>query len=77
MESFIEAWLNTLIGFVVSVSIWPIAAWINGVESTFSQNIGMTVVFTGVSVLRSYAIRRWCNAYLHKLTKWIAGKLTA
>ena len=33
---------------------------------TLGQNIGITIIFTIASIVRSYVVRRWFNAALHR-----------
>lgn len=60
-QSWLEAITNTLIGFVISLlaTFFILPLW--GVESTAGQNLGITIFYTGISVLRSYVIRRFFN----------------
>lgn len=59
--SLVEALINTMVGFMVSVlaqyAIFPLF----GVYISFSQHILMGGLFTIVSILRSYYIRRLFN----------------
>lgn len=66
--SLIETLCGVAIGFVVSVSaslvIYP---WF-GHAFTLAQNMGITVIFTLLSIARGYAVRRffnWIGARLH------------
>lgn len=65
--SLVEVLLNLLIGMVISfaANLVIMPAFGHGVP-TFLNNLGMTVVFTLLSLVRSYALRRWFNAKLHK-----------
>lgn len=64
LDSFIEAWLNVLIGFFISVlanfAIFPLV----GVNASTGQILWIGVFMTFVSVARSYLVRRWANKYL-------------
>lgn len=71
--SLYEASINTLIGLAVSFLAWPIAAAMFGVEYTTSQHFAMTGFFTAVSVARSYVVRRWFNAAIHRAAQRMAG----
>lgn len=75
LESFIEACTNTGIGFVGSIILGLIVYPLFGHAFTLSQNVGITLVFTVWSVVRSYAVRRWFNARIHRVAAWIAGVL--
>lgn len=57
--SLVEACINTAIGFLVTLVLTPIVYPLFGHAFTLVQNIGITAVFTVVSILRGYAVRRW------------------
>lgn len=75
LGSFIEAWINVLIGFginfVANLLILPLI----GFHISMSQNLFIGVLYTFVSVARSYVIRRWFNARLHAAAQTLAGKV--
>jgi hypothetical protein len=61
LESFIEAIVNTLIGFIITfISSYPIYK-LCGVEVIGGQMLSVTLIFTAISVLRGYIIRRFFN----------------
>ncbi len=62
--SIIEAILNVIIGFWISVgaNIYLLPLW--GFTPSLSQGIEIGIAFTWVSLLRSYILRRAFN-YLH------------
>ena len=64
LDSFIEAWLNVLIGFGVSVLANFIIFPLVGIGASTSQVIAVGIFMTFVSVARSYLVRRWANKYL-------------
>ena len=59
--SLIESIISTFIGFGVSLLIQVIIYPIMGIPVTFSQNILITLIFTIVSILRGYMVRRFFN----------------
>ncbi len=67
LGSFYEALINILIGYSISTAAnWLVLPyWFEGVTLGNSMVIGL--VFTVISLARSYIIRRWFNARLHKL----------
>lgn len=65
--SFVEAAMNTLIGFLISFAIWPLAAWVTGIEYNTAQHFWVIAIFTIVSVARGYIVRRFFNSGLHVL----------
>lgn len=74
--SLIEAIMNIAIGFVVAlisqIVVFPLVG-INGV--TLSTNLEISAYFTVISLVRSYTIRRWFNASLHKAATSLAHTL--
>jgi hypothetical protein len=60
-QSFIESFTNTLIGFVISLIATFIVLPLFGIKSTFAQNLGITICFTIISIVRGYVIRRYFN----------------
>ena len=65
--SLIESVTNTAIGFMISLLIQIVIYPVMGIPVTFSQNIIITMVFTLVSILRGYVIRRIFNLINKKL----------
>lgn len=67
LGSFIEAWINVLIGYWINFGANLLVLPLFGFNVTVTQNLGIGAIFTVISVVRSYAIRRWFNARLHAL----------
>ncbi len=61
LESFIEACVNTAIGFMITITILPFINWVCGIEMSLGQASLSTFLFTIISVIRSYLIRRFFN----------------
>jgi hypothetical protein len=59
--SWIEVITNTLVGFIVSLLIQLAIYPIMDIPVKFHQNVIITCVFTGASILRGYLIRRFFN----------------
>ena len=61
--SFLEAVLNTLIGFWISVlaNIYLLPIW--GFSPSLLQSIEIGILFTWISILRGYALRRLFNLF--------------
>lgn len=57
--SLIESITQTAIGFIVSLAVQAIIYPLMDIPVTISQNIVITAVFTIVSIIRGYLIRRW------------------
>ena len=60
--SFIESCANTAFGLIISVAASFLIFPLLGVASTPAQNIGAVILFTVVSILRNYFVRRLFNA---------------
>lgn len=73
LGSFYEACLNTAIGFIGSLVISFLVYPMFGHAFTFSQNMGITAIFTVWSIFRGYAVRRWFNQRLHAMAQRMAG----
>lgn len=56
--SMIESFVGTFIGIITSILTQAIVYPLYGFEVTFSQNIGITAIFTIVSLVRGYLVRR-------------------
>ena len=64
LDSFIEAWLNVLIGFGISVLANFVIFPLVGIGASTTQIITVGIFMTLVSVARSYLVRRFANKYL-------------
>lgn len=72
LESLCESILNVLIGFFVALISQIVVFPMVGVYVDFSTNLIIGFWFTLISIARSYIIRRWFNAGLHKTAIKIA-----
>lgn len=72
-SAVIEAWMNILIGFSVNFAANYLILPLVGAEFTASQNFWMGWIYTAISLVRQYAIRRWFNARLHAAAMRFAG----
>jgi len=58
VDSFMEAVTNTAIGFGIALLTWAIIAHVYGIPMTMSTNLQITGIFTVVSIVRQYVLRR-------------------
>lgn len=76
LGSLIEVTFNIAIGFainwVANIYILPLY----GFQITGGQAFSMGLLFTIISVVRSYVIRRWFNARLHAAAQGFAGRIS-
>lgn len=76
MGSFVEAWVNVFIGFWINFTANMLILPAFGFTSlTLTTNLVIGALYTIISVARSYIIRRWFNAHLHRMAQSIARKL--
>lgn len=73
LGSLIEAGINVLIGFAINMAANFVILPLVGFEITLAQNLFIGVLYTLVSVARSYIVRRWFNARLHRAAVRMAG----
>jgi hypothetical protein len=73
LGSLIEAGINVVIGFVINMAANFVILPLVGFEITLSQNLFIGVLYTLVSVARSYVVRRWFNARLRAASMRMAG----
>lgn len=73
LGSLIEAGIHVLIGFAINMAANFVILPLVGFEITLAQNLFIGVLYTLVSVARSYVVRRWFNARLHRAAVRMAG----
>lgn len=75
LSSFIEAWINVLIGFGINFVANLIVLPHFGFNVTAHDAFGIGLVFTVISVARSYFVRRWFNARINRFANIVAGRI--
>ncbi len=70
-SSFIEALINVVIGYWVSFVANALVLPHFGFHITLTQNLTIGFIFTIISIVRSYCIRRWFNAYIHRIANHV------
>lgn len=65
-HSFIESLVNVALGMIISMALQIVVFPAFGHAFTLAQNVGITIIFTVASIVRSYVVRRWFNAALHR-----------
>jgi hypothetical protein len=73
LGSLIEAFMNVLIGFGINFAANLIILPWFGYTPTLWDNFQIGLLYTVVSIARSYVIRRWFNARLHEAAQRLAG----
>ena len=73
LSSFIEAVINIIIGFAINFTanwlVFPLFGW----QISVADNLLLGAVYTLISLIRSYSIRRWFNARIHRAADQLAG----
>jgi len=65
--SLAEAVLNTFIGFLISLVVTYIVFPLYNINVSHTDTVQITIIFTVVSIVRGYLIRRYFNGKLVKL----------
>jgi hypothetical protein len=58
LMSFVEALANVAVGYGVAVVTQILIFPVFGLHATLAQNLSMGGIFTGVSIIRSFLLRR-------------------
>jgi len=75
LESLLESVANIIIGYFVALVSQIIVFPIVGIDIPITTNLIIGFWFTLISLMRSYVIRRWFNAGLHKAIVIAAKRL--
>lgn len=73
LESLIESIINIAIGYFVALLSQMLIFPLFGIHVSLTDNLLIGAWFTGVSIVRSYVIRRWFNARLHQTAQMLAS----
>lgn len=65
LSSFIEALVNIVIGFTINYFVNLLVFPLFNMHISALDNFYMGLIYTLISVVRSYALRRWFNNHLH------------
>lgn len=63
--AIIEAWANIIIGFAVNFLANIFVLPLVGASFTAIENFFLGWIYTAISILRQYAIRRWFQEGIH------------
>ena len=62
LMSLVEAVTNVVVGYALAVGVQIVVFPLLGLQATFGQSLGIGAVFTLVSLVRGYLLRRLFNA---------------
>ena len=71
--SLIEALINTAIGFSINYFANLLIFPLFGMHISMTANLVLGMLYTIISVVRGYVIRRWFNGYIIRAAEKIAG----
>jgi hypothetical protein len=69
--SLAEALINIAIGFTINYFANLLIFPLFGMHISAGDNFVLGCIYTVISVVRSYAIRRWCNNLIVKGAAWM------
>ena len=73
LGSLIEALMNIVIGFSINYAANLLIFPLFDMHISLANNFWMGLIYTAISLVRSYAIRRWFNNMLHSAANKLAG----
>lgn len=75
LGSLIEGVVNLIVGGTVALLSQIVIFHAMDIPVSFVTNLWMTAYFTVISLARSYTLRRWFNARLHRGSHLLASKI--
>jgi hypothetical protein len=72
-SAIIEAYANLAIGFFVNYTANLLIFPMIGARINLINNIWLGMIYTAISIVRQYAIRRWFNAKIHAAAIRLSG----
>lgn len=75
LGSLIEALMNVAIGLAVSVVANALVFPLFGFHPSASQNVAISLIYTAISIVRQYVLRRWFNARLQRAAQSLAARV--
>ena len=68
LESLVEVIINVAIGWVTRIVVQLLLFPLFNINLPLSDQFWISTVFTVISIVRSYVIRRWFNYELHRIS---------
>ena len=75
LESLIESIINTSLGFLVALITQILIYPIFDIEVSFEYQTLLALIFTSVSLVRGYIVRRYFNTYFKHTVIYLSGLL--
>lgn len=75
LESFIESAINTGLGFLVAMVTQILIYPLFDIDVTIGDQALLALIFTSVSLVRGYVVRRYFNTYFKHTVIYLSGLL--
>lgn len=75
LVSLVETCINVALGMAVSLTAWPFVGAYYDIPYSYSSHIGITVIFTVLSIARGYVVRRFFARGLHRIAVGLATQV--
>ena len=75
IKSLIESIINTSLGFLVALIAQILIYPIFDIEVSFGDQTILALIFTSVSLVRGYIVRRYFNTYFKHTVIYLSGLL--
>lgn len=72
-QAIIEVWIGIVIGFALNWSVNWVLLPLVGAKFTALENMYLGFIYTFVSIIRGYAIRRWADSNIHRFSAWVSS----
>lgn len=69
VSSFVEQLVNVSIGFVIALAAQLTIYPYMGINLKVSTHVEITAMFTLISIIRGYLVRRYFNARIHRFAE--------
>lgn len=73
LESLIESIINTSLGFLVALITQILIYPLFDIEVSFGDQTLLALIFTSVSLVRGYIVRRYFNTYFKHTVIYLSG----
>ena len=70
--AIIEAWVNITIGFAINYAANLLLLPQLGAQFTHAENFLLGWIYTSISIIRQYAVRRWFQERINRLANTLA-----
>jgi hypothetical protein len=75
-QAILESWVNILAGFSVNFFLNLLMLPMLGITLSAGDNFYLGCVYTAVSVVRSFVIRRYAESYIHRFAARAAERIS-